>query len=169
MDSTHRVIQPSRRLAAKVRASGKKGINLEELVRRGESAIDELSVEFEGWMKDKVDVLLEARKAFKRCGPTAETIAPLLGSARELEGQSKMLGYPFAGMIGASLCRLIDASPDKSKIPSTLIDHHVDAVRAGLLEHAGSAQEATAKALLEGLHDATEQFLATQVSNGEAR
>ncbi len=167
--STYRVIPPSRRLAAKASKPGQKRIDLKELVKRGQSAIDELSVEFEGWMKDKIDVLLEARRALKRCGPTTETITALLGSARDLEGQSKMLGYPFAGMIGASLCRLIEASPDKSLIPTILIDHHVDAVRAGFLENAGSTPEATVKSVVECLHDATERFLATQVTNEEVR
>jgi len=46
--------------------------------------------------------------------------------------------FPAIASAADSLCRLIEYSPEAARIPSTLIDQHVDAVRAIHREHARS-------------------------------
>ena len=58
-----------------------------------------------------------------------------------------------------SLCRLIDLSPDVTRIPFTLVDQHVDAVRAIHREYANSDAKDLAEALTARLREVTDEFL----------
>ena len=58
-----------------------------------------------------------------------------------------------------SLCRLIEHTPDRSRIPLKLIDQHVDAVRAIYREYARSDAKELAATLTKRLRDVTDEFL----------
>ena len=58
-----------------------------------------------------------------------------------------------------SLCRLIEHTPDATRIPLKLIDQHVDAVRAIYREYARSDAKELAAMLTKRLRDVTDGFL----------
>ena len=64
-----------------------------------------------------------------------------------------------------SLCRLIEHSPDLKKIPLTIIDQHVDAIRAIVREHARPDIAAIAGALTAKLRTVTDEFLISENQN----
>ena len=64
-------------------------------------------------------------------------------------------------MAGAadSLCRLIELTPDVTRIPIKLVDQHVDAVRAIHREYTRSDARDLAAQLTRRLREVTDEFL----------
>ena len=58
-----------------------------------------------------------------------------------------------------SLCRLIEYTPDSSRIPAKLVDQHVDAVRAIYREYSRSDAQDLASMLTTRLREVTDEFL----------
>jgi hypothetical protein len=58
-----------------------------------------------------------------------------------------------------SLCRLSEQTPDVMCIPFTLVDQHVDAVRAIYREYARSDVKELATRLTKRLREVTDEFL----------
>jgi len=58
-----------------------------------------------------------------------------------------------------SLCRLIEHAPDPDRIPSALIEQHVDAVRAIHREYRHSDAQKLATALTKQLREVVDDFL----------
>jgi hypothetical protein len=61
-----------------------------------------------------------------------------------------------------SLCRLIEHTPDMRKIPLSLVDQHVDAVRAIYREYSRSDAKEVAAVLTKRLREVTDEFLVDQ-------
>ena len=53
-----------------------------------------------------------------------------------MKGDSGTFGYPAVAPAADSLCRLLEHTPDLTRIPLAIIDQHVDAVRAIVREYA---------------------------------
>ena len=58
-----------------------------------------------------------------------------------------------------SLCRLIEHTPDVTRIPHTLVDQHVDAVHAIHREYSRSDAKDLAATLTKRLRAVTDEFL----------
>jgi hypothetical protein len=58
-----------------------------------------------------------------------------------------------------SLCRLIEHTPDITRVPFDLVDQHVDAVRAIYREYARSDAKELAGRLTKRLREVTDEFL----------
>ena len=58
-----------------------------------------------------------------------------------------------------SLCRLIEHTPDATRIPVQLVDQHVDAVRAIHREYSRSDAKDLAAVLTKRLREVTDEFL----------
>ena len=58
-----------------------------------------------------------------------------------------------------SLCRLLEHTPDLTKIPLAIVDQHVDAVRAIVREHERADVAQIAAALTGKLRAVTDEFL----------
>jgi hypothetical protein len=61
-----------------------------------------------------------------------------------------------------SLCRLIEHTPDVTRIPVKLVDQHVDAARAIYREYSRSDVKDLAATLTERLRAVTDEFLIHQ-------
>jgi hypothetical protein len=61
--------------------------------------------------------------------------------------------------VAASLCRLIEHSPDPARIPLMLIDQHVDGIIAIVHRNARGNTERKAQMLARRLHQVTADFL----------
>ena len=88
-----------------------------------------------------------------------QTRQELFLAAHDVKGDSGTLGYPEVGAAADSLCRLLEHTPDLTKIPLAIVDQHVDAVRAIVREHERPDIAAIAAALTGKLRAVTDEFL----------
>lgn len=127
-----------------------------EAIARAEQALEDLSVNFDDWMKEEVARLSTA--GAKVCaGDTSEaTLDALFEASHDLKGQAATLGYPFAARVGASLCRLLDQRGPDGNLPTKLVAHHVDAIKAIVRETSAHPANQTAAALVQSLEVVTD-------------
>lgn len=126
---------------------------------RAEAALAQLSSEFGGWMIAECDRLDAARTVLKEHGFSRCCLEELFHAAHDIKGAAATFGFPLAAGAAASLCRILEHSPDSDRIPVALIDQHVDAVRAIVREYARPDIEVTASALNRRLRQVSEEFL----------
>ena len=81
-------------------------------------------------------------------------------AAHDIKGEASTFGFPWIATLADSLCRLIEHTPDMSRIPFSLVDQHVDAVRAIFRESARPDVATLADALGQKLREVTDEFLA---------
>ncbi len=140
----------------------------QQAITRAEQALEHLSVNFDDWIVTESRQLAKSRDDAKAAGFSENALRDLFQAAHNLKGQATTLGYPLADEICASLCRLIDKIPDKSRLPLLLIDQHVDAVRAVVAEGAKGTDNPKASVLAKRLHDVTGDFLAQEAARAGA-
>jgi HPt (histidine-containing phosphotransfer) domain-containing protein len=152
----HEVITPPHRLRHFVSAASKDD---HDPVARAEQALAKLSPEFANWMDTECARLDTARKQVRAEGLNDKTRELLFHAAHDIKGEAATFGYPQAAGIAESLCRLIEHTPDRARIPVGLIDQHVDAVRAIIREHARPDAEEIGSSLIARLRNVTDEFL----------
>jgi HPt (histidine-containing phosphotransfer) domain-containing protein len=152
----HEVITPPHelRMAVSTATDGD-----DDPIARAEAALAELSGEFSDWMYAECDRLEAARQTVKRVGFTEETHDELFRAAHDIRGEAATFGFPAATGVADSLCRLLEHTPQMTRIPMTLVDQHVDAVRAIAREHDRVDFLAVAEALTRRLREVTDEFL----------
>lgn len=158
----HEVITPPNTLRKAV-ANGTEGGD--DLVARAEAALSQLSSEFAGWMHSECERLEAARQDARRLGLTEKTHSELFRAAHDIRGEAATFGYPEVTGAAESLCRLLEHTPDMTRIPIALVDQHVDAVRAIVREHARTDLPGIAEALIGRLRDVTDEFLRRENSD----
>lgn len=131
----------------------------QQAIANAEQALEQLSVNFDDWIATESRQLAKSRDDAKAARFSGDTLRDLFQAAHNLKGQATTLGYPYADEICASLCRLIDKTPDKSRLPLSLIDQHVDAVCAVVAEGAKGTDNPKASVLAKRLNDVTGDFL----------
>ncbi len=152
----HEVITPPDRLrSAVVRLADA----TDDPVARAEAALAQLADEFTDWMHAECERLEGARQVVKRDGFNKTTHDALFRAAHDIKGEAATFGYPAVDVVAASLCRLLEHTPDIGRIPLALVEQHVDAVRAMVREHARSDRAGVANALTRRLREVTEDFL----------
>jgi Hpt domain len=131
----------------------------EDPVARAEAALAAISGDFASWMQDECARLDSARHRVHDMGLSTQTRQELFLSAHDLKGDSGTLGYPEVMAAAESLCRLLEHTPDLTKIPLAIVDQHVDAVRAIVREHDRTDVAEIASALTGKLRSVTDEFL----------
>jgi hypothetical protein len=134
----------------------------EDPVTRAEAALRQIAGEFGSWMNDECERLDAARRKVREAGLTKKTRQELFLSAHDVKGDSGTFGYGAVAPAADSLCRLLEHTPDMSRIPLAIIDQHVDAVRAIVREYARPDIADIARALTSKLRLVTEEFLAKE-------
>ena len=129
---------------------------------RAEQALAELSSEFSGWMVSECERLDAARRQVKTVGFNKATREALFHAAHDIKGEAATFGYPEVAASADSLCRLIEHTPDATRIPVSLVDQHVDAVRAIIRENSRADVAKLADALTRTLRAVTDEFLARE-------
>lgn len=147
------VIAADTSLKDKARARGNVSTVDMEAIARAERALQDLACEFDGWLSEEVDKLVEAREAVRRDGVSDERIDTLYRAAHDLKGEGETLGYPLVTKLCALLCKLLDAVPEKSEIPMSLVDNHVDAVRVVQRDGIKGDEHTTTNAVIERLSE----------------
>jgi HPt (histidine-containing phosphotransfer) domain-containing protein len=131
----------------------------EDPVARAERALAELSGEFANWMDSECARLDEARRRVGKNGFTTANKEALFHATHDIKGEAATFGYPAVAAAADSLCRLIEHTPDITRVPFKLVDQHVDAVRAIYREYARSDAVALAATLTKRLREVTDEFL----------
>jgi chemotaxis protein histidine kinase CheA len=156
----HEVILPPNKLKKAVQKV-KPGTKVEfDPVARAEAALAELAEDFTQWMESECVRLDTARHAVKASGFNQGTRDALFLAIHDIKGQATTFGFPNVTPVAESLCRLIEHTPDMKRIPLSLVDQHVDAVRAITHKNARGDSDATAAVLAQRLRQVTDEFLA---------
>jgi HPt (histidine-containing phosphotransfer) domain-containing protein len=152
----HEVIVPPNRLKKAVAVAKPAGF---DPVAQAEEALEGLASEFADWMDRECAKLDEARQLVKTEGFAEENRDTLFRCAHDIKGEAATFGFPLVAPSADSLCRLIEYTPDMTRIPLELVDQHVDAMRAIVREHARTDIEAIARTLTRRLREVTDEFL----------
>ena len=91
-----------------------------------------------------------------------QTSEALFLAAHDIKGDAATFGYPEVAPAADSLCRLIEHTPDMTRIPLALVDQHVDAVRAIVREYDRPDVAEIAAALTGKLREVTDEFLCSR-------
>jgi chemotaxis protein histidine kinase CheA len=128
-------------------------------VARAEAALARLSTEFAGWMQVECDRLDAARVRARAENLRDDAREKLFRAAPDIKGQAGTFGYPLAAEAADSLCRLLEHTPDPSRVSAELIDQHVDGICAIIREDARESRNVAARALVWSLRRVTDEFL----------
>ena len=154
----HHVITQPNPLRKVLRRVGEK--DLDDPVARAEKALAGLSGEFKNWMIVETDRLASAHATILKMGFTDQTREELFRAAHDIKGDAATFGYPSAGAVADSLCRIIEHAPDLDDVPSDLIAHHINAIEAIVRERTKLDTVSTASELSRQLRGVADEFLA---------
>ena len=154
----HEVITPENKLRNRVSERPLAPGELDPIAR-AEQALAELSPEFASWMESECQRLDNARRAVMIAGMTKPNRDALFHAAHDIKGEAATFGYPAVASAADSLCRLIEHTPENSRIPLQLVEQHVDAVRAIYREYSRSDAKDLAATLTKRLREVTDDFL----------
>jgi HPt (histidine-containing phosphotransfer) domain-containing protein len=152
--AAHEMTAQLRRLAAAAAA-----VSGDDPVAYAEGALAELSREFSAWMYEECERLEAARQDAISQGLTQKTHGPLFRAAHDIKGEAATFGYPALAGVADSLCRLLEHTPQLTRIPMALVDQHVSALRAIFREYGRPDLDEMASALTVRLRDVTDEFL----------
>ena len=164
----HTVIVHPHRLKSAVIHTSEPGEIAMDSIEKAEAALAVLKDEFAGWMDSEAERLEAARQAVHHAGASAPNLKVLFLAGHDVKGDAATLGYPLAGRIAGSLCRLIDHLPDPKRCPMPLVDHHVEAIRAAIRESRRGKSNASGAEVAEQLAILVEKFLAAELKEGYA-
>jgi chemotaxis protein histidine kinase CheA len=166
--SDHSVIVPPHRLKSVITHTPEQGDFAMDVVARAEAALAEIKHEFRAWMYAECQALEVARSVIHERGRSGPTLHKVFHAAHEIKGHAAVLGFPLAGRIAGTLCRLLTCAPDPKLVPLAVIDSHVDAIIAVVREKIHSPNDKTGKEIFERLAIIVENFLARELGEDYA-
>jgi HPt (histidine-containing phosphotransfer) domain-containing protein len=152
----HEVITPPHRLRKVVEAAPEGD---DDPIARADAALAQLSSEFGSWMQAECERLEAARQSVAAQGFNDKTHDELFRAAHDIRGEAATFGYPILAGPADSLCRLLEHTPERARIPLALVDQHVDAVRAIAREYSRPNLAEMANTLTVRLRAVTNDFL----------
>jgi hypothetical protein len=164
----HSVIVPPHRLKGAVVHTSEPGEIAMDVIEKAEAALAALKDEFGGWMDSECAQLEAARQALHHAGPSGPTVKVLFLASHDIKGDAATLGFPLAGRLAGSLCRLLDHAPDPRRCPIVLIDRHVEAIRAVVRESVRDMNQPLGSEIAEQLAILVEKFLAAELKDDYA-
>lgn len=164
----HSVIVPPHTLKSAVKHTREPGTVAMDVVTQAEAALASLRNEFPGWMNVECERLEAARRSLRESCANTNTIGALFHPAHDIKGEAATLGFPLAGRMAASLCRLVSHAPKPDRVPLELVDLHVDAIRAVVREGIESLYSPYATEVSERLSIMVESFLADELQDAYA-
>jgi chemotaxis protein histidine kinase CheA len=156
----HEVILPPNKLKKAVQKLKPGAVVDFDPVAQAEAALAELADDFITWMAAECDRLDAARNMVKMAGINQGTLDALFLAAHDIKGQASTFGFPLVAPVADSLCRLIEHTPEMARLPISLIDQHVDAIRAITHKNTRGDSNLYAVKLGEKLRHVTDDFLA---------
>ncbi|WP_024516906.1 Hpt domain-containing protein [Bradyrhizobium sp. Tv2a-2] len=157
--ATHHVItQPNPLRTVLRRVEDEK--DSDDPVARAEQALAGLSGEFKGWMLAEADRLSAAYAHIRQDGFNQKASEELFRAAHDIKGDAATFGFFHAGTVADSLCRVIEHAPDLKKVPSELIEHHINAIQAIVNDHTKFDATMVATELSRRLRRVADEYLA---------
>ena len=133
-----------------------------DAVAKAEAALKGLSSQFGQWLRDEVAKLEASRQAIRTDGATRETIDALFTRAHDLKGLGATYEFPLVTRISASLCKLLGDGDGRVKTPLTLVDAHINAIRAAVRDNIRDSENPVGAALASELERHTADYLAAR-------
>jgi hypothetical protein len=134
--------------------------DIDDPVARAEQALSGLSGEFRRWMEIEVGRLAAAHAAILKSGFTKAARDELFRAAHDIKGDAVTFGFPPAGAVAESLCRIIEHAPDFARVPPDLIVHHINAIQAIVHEHTKLDTISMSNELSRRLRGVADEYLA---------
>ena len=131
-------------------------------IARAEAALKKLSVEFDVWIVEELNRLLEAWAVFENAPGDAAAKFEFHRRAHDLKGLAPTYGYPLVGRICATLCKLTGDEHGDITAPVSLLRAHVDAVTAAVHGKIMGADHPVGLALASELEDQTKMLISQQ-------
>ena len=122
-------------------------------IAKAEAALKGLSGNFAQWLNDELTKLEAARQTVRSTGITAETMESLYLRAHDLKGLGTTYGFPLVTRIAGLLCRLIDDKEKRLIAPMSLIDAHIDAIKAAVRDDIKDEAHPVGKLLVQELEN----------------
>ena len=134
--------------------------DIDDPVARAEKALADMSGEFGQWMEVEVGRLAAAHADILKHGFAEKTRGELFRAAHDIKGDAVTFGFPNAGAVAESLCRIIEHAPDLSRVPPDLIAHHINAIQAIVHEHTKLDTISVSNELSRRLRGVADEYLA---------
>jgi chemotaxis protein histidine kinase CheA len=99
-------------------------------LRRAEQAMAVLSKDFDKWMDEEAERLDEMRRHYHAQPGDPERRGALFRAAHDMRGHATTFGFPLASTVAEGLCELIENLDHYGAGIQSLVDAHVDAIRA---------------------------------------
>ncbi|MEM6384461.1 MAG: Hpt domain-containing protein [Pseudomonadota bacterium] len=153
----YETIDPPTNLRAKVRVlSGREAAEFDP-VKKAEQAVERLSSNFNDWMNEEVERLVEQWGAARNSDFNTDRRAALYRAAHDLRGQAATFGYPSVGRIAGTFCDVLD-DLEGEDLPDGFLDKFVSAIRAIARETDKDPENETAIALADQLAEAAYSY-----------
>jgi chemotaxis protein histidine kinase CheA len=124
-----------------------------EALARADKTLEAMSGSFEKWLDADIARLQAARLEAAQAGWSDASLDALWRVAHDLKGMGGTYGYPLVTQLAASLCRLTETEAGKSaaRANPSLVDAHVDGLRAALRDRIASDAHPVGRALVQTL------------------
>ncbi len=152
------MIQPNPALRAKVGGAPRMGALDPAIIAKAEAALKGLSDNFAGWLNDEIAKLEAARQEVRAQGVDAERMERLYLRAHDLKGLGATYGFPLITRIAGLLCRLIDDKSKRLGAPMSLIDAHIDAIKAAVRDSIKGEDHPVGLALVKELEGRVREY-----------
>lgn len=143
------IINPPNML--KVKVGGKLPPADKALIERAERAVDNLKVEFADWLGEEVTKLELYLAEVKKAGLDSALGEMLFTTAHDLRGLGTTYEFPIITRMAGSLSKLIDTEEKRASAAMALIEAHVGAIRAAVVQNVRNEADPIGKALAEEL------------------
>jgi HPt (histidine-containing phosphotransfer) domain-containing protein len=131
-------------------------------IARAEAALEKLSDQFNDWIGEELNRLIEAWDAYEATGGTEAAKFELHRRAHDLKGLAPTYGFPLVGRICATLCKLTGDEHGNIAAPGKLLKAHVDGVKVMVHSNIKGADHPVGLTLASELEEQTRQLIAQQ-------
>ncbi len=122
-----------------------------EAIAKAEAALQSLAGNFAQWLNDEIVKLDGARLRVRDEGKTPDSMEALYTRCHDLKGLGTTYGYPIITQFAASLCKLTEDKDKRLDAPLTLIDAHIDAIKAAVRKGIKTDEDPVGHALIAEL------------------
>jgi hypothetical protein len=135
----------------------------QKAIARAEAALDKMSAQFAEWIKEELEHLLKAWRAYEAEPGTPASRNELHRRAHDLKGLAPTYGYPLVGRICSSLCKLTGDEHGEIHAPDKLLKAHVDAAKAAVVGKIMGADHPVGVALAAELEARSKALIVSQI------
>jgi hypothetical protein len=132
-----------------------------DVVARAEAALKALSAQFSQWLQDEIDKMDAARARVATEGLSGPAGEALYTRAHDLKGLGGTYEFPIITRASGSLCRVIDSPKARAAAPLSLIDAHINAIKAMIRDGVKDDSHPVGQAMVVALEEQTGAFRAS--------